>query len=152
MRSKVPISLWGSRGGGNLRSTLPNRPQPFAQSLYAVPIGNSAEGAIFGGFKCRVASFRAACVALRDVQTYFVTRRKSFFIAGEFLTTFSDDKFQFSWQAQYFRRNRRQLRGRRSALDSRRVVLRILCESHCQGIVVIFRGRRSLLDVSSCMF
>jgi hypothetical protein len=33
----------------------------------AVPVVSSAEGVIFGGFKRRVASFRVAGVALRDV-------------------------------------------------------------------------------------
>ena len=83
----------------------------------AVPMGSSTEGVLFGGFKCRIASVRAAGVALRNVQTYFVTRRKSFLWQAQCLTILSEDKFQFSWQAQYFRRNRRQLRGRRSTLD-----------------------------------
>ena len=48
----------------------------------AVPIVRSAKGVIFGGLKRRVASFRAAGVALRDIQTCFVTRRKSFCVAG----------------------------------------------------------------------
>ena len=48
----------------------------------AVPIVRSAKGVIFGGLKRRVASFRAAGVALRDIQTCFVTCRKSFCVAG----------------------------------------------------------------------
>ena len=36
----------------------------------AVPMAISAEGVIFGGFKCRVASFPVAGVALRDIQTF----------------------------------------------------------------------------------
>jgi hypothetical protein len=48
----------------------------------AVPIVRSAKGVIFGGLKRRVASFRAAGVALRDIQTCFVTSRKSSCVAG----------------------------------------------------------------------
>ena len=42
----------------------------------AVPIVSSAEGVLFGGFKRLVASFRMAGVALRDIQTCFVSCRK----------------------------------------------------------------------------
>ena len=45
-----------------------------------VPMVSSATGVTFGGFKRRVASFRVAGVALRDIPTCFV------------------------WQAQHFRR------------------------------------------------
>ena len=39
----------------------------------------------FGGFTSGVASFRVAGVALRDIQTCFVTCRKSFCVAGAIL-------------------------------------------------------------------
>ena len=39
----------------------------------AVPMASSAKVVTFGGFKCRVASFRVAGVALGDIQTCFVT-------------------------------------------------------------------------------
>ena len=48
----------------------------------AVPMVSSAEGVLFGGFKRRVASFRVAGVALRDIQTCFVACPKSFCVAG----------------------------------------------------------------------
>ena len=51
----------------------------------AVAMASSAKGVTFGGFKRRVALFRLAGVALRDILTCFVTCRK-FFV----------------WQAQYF--------------------------------------------------
>ena len=51
----------------------------------AVPIVSSAEGVVFGGFKCRIASFRVAGVALRDIQACCVTCRKSFCVAGAIL-------------------------------------------------------------------
>ena len=90
----------------------------------AVPMVNSAEGVIFGGFKRRVASFRVAGVAIRDIQTCFVTCRKSFCVAGVILL-------------RRFRKMSCSFRGRSSTLDVSSV---ILC------------GRRSSLDVSCCVF
>ena len=51
----------------------------------AVPMVSSAKGVTFGGFTCGVALFRVAGVALRDIQTCFVTCRKSFCVAGAML-------------------------------------------------------------------
>ena len=82
--ARVPVSLWGSGGWGYVTMfarrcpTVRNRPPPFAavrnrsrDPCMAVPMVSSAEGVIFGGFKRRVASFRVAGVALRDIQTCF---------------------------------------------------------------------------------
>ena len=85
-----------------------------------------------------------AGVALCDIQTCFVTCRKSFF-----------------WQAQYFFQQMRcSCPSRRSTLDVSIVILRgrrstldvsccvFFCESHCQGQVVTrckFPGRRCIL-------
>ena len=90
----------------------------------AVPMVSSAEGVVCGGFKRRVASFRVAGVALRDIQTRFVTRRKSFCVAGAI-------------PLRRFQKMRCSFRGRRSTLDVS---------------IVILRGRRSALDVSCCVF
>ena len=92
----------------------------------AVPMVSSAEGVIFGGFKRRVASFRVAGVALRDIQMCFVTRRKSFSLAGAILL-------------RRFRKMSCSFRGRCSTLN-------VTVSS------VILRGRRSTLDVSCCVF
>ena len=73
---------------------------------------------------CRVASFRVVGVALRDIQTCFVTCRKSFRVAGAILL-------------RSFQKMRCSFRGRRSSLDVS---------------IVILRGRRSTLDVSCCVF
>ena len=86
----------------------------------AVPMVSSAEGVLFGGFKRLVASFRMAGVALRDIQTCFVTCRKSFCVAGAILL-------------RRFPKMRCSFRGRRSTLDVS---------------IVIWRGRRSTSDVS----
>ena len=51
----------------------------------AVPIGSFTGVVIFGGFTCRVASFRVANVGLRGMWTCLVTCRKSFCVAGAIL-------------------------------------------------------------------
>ena len=51
---------------------------------------------MFGGFQRFVASFRVAGVALCDIQTRFITCRKSFCVAGAILLRrFSEDAWQF---------------------------------------------------------
>ena len=125
--SRFTLGVWGLRVCS--LEVLSNRPQPFAtvrscsrDPRMAVPMVSSAEGVILGGFKHRVASFRVAGVALRDVQTCFVTCRKSFCAAGAIL-------------ARRFRKMSCSFRGRRSTLDVS---------------IVILRGRHSTLDVSCC--
>ena len=92
MRSKgssFTLGVWGLRV---VRSTLRLHPQTFAtvrnrsrDPRMAVPMVSSAEGVLFVGFKHLVASFRVAGVALRDIQTCFVTCRKWFCVAGAIL-------------------------------------------------------------------
>ena len=73
--------------------TVRNRPQPFAtvrnrprDPRMAVPMGSSAGGVLFGGFRRVVASFRVvAGVVLCDIQTCFATCGKSFYVAGAIL-------------------------------------------------------------------
>ena len=98
-----------------------NRSQVFASvRMLAVPMVSSATGVTFGGFQRRVASFRLAGVALRDIQTCFVTCRKWFCVAGAILLG-------------RFQKIRCSFRGRRSTLDVS---------------IFISRGRRTTLDVS----
>ena len=74
----------------------------------AVTMVSSTTGVAFGGFQRRVASFRVAGVALRDIQTCFVTCRKWFCVAGTILLRRFQKmhcrSLQFSWQAQHFGR------------------------------------------------
>ena len=56
--------------------TVRNRPQPFAtvrnhsrEGRMTVPMVSFAKGVTFGCFQRRVAAFRVADVALRDIQT-----------------------------------------------------------------------------------
>ena len=75
-------------------ATVRNRPQPFAsvrnrsrEGRMAVPVVSSAKGVVtFGGFQCRVASFRVAA-------WHFVT----------FQHASKHVKSRFVWQVQYFR-------------------------------------------------
>ena len=66
-------------------ATVRNRPQPSARLLYGRAYGKFCRRGPFRGFKRLVASFRVAGVALRDIQTCFVTCRKSFCVAGAIL-------------------------------------------------------------------
>ena len=84
---------------------------------------SSAKGVIFGGFNRRVASFRVASVALRDIQTCFVTCGKSFCVASAILL-------------RRFQKMRCIFPGRGNTLE----------------IIVLLRGRRSTLDVSCGSF
>ena len=69
-----------------------NRSRPFTtvrnrlrRSRMAVPMASSRKAVTFGGFQCRVASFRVAGVALRDSPTRFITCWQSFCVAGAIL-------------------------------------------------------------------
>ena len=90
----------------------------------AVPTVSSAKGVTFGCFQRCIAAFRVAGVALRDIQTRFVTCRKSFSVAGAILL-------------RRFQKMRCSFRDRRSTLDVS---------------IVILRGRHSTLDVPCCVF
>ena len=129
-------------------ATVRNRPR---EGHMAVPMVSSAEGILFAGFKRLVASFRVAGVALRDIQTCFVTCRKSFCVAGAILL-------------QHFQKMRCIFRGRRSTSDVsivmlrgkrstlyRRVVLHVFCKSHWQGCVKWRQGANSVARVVFCV-
>ena len=90
----------------------------------SVPMGKVAKGIMFRCFKCHVASFRVAGVALSDVWTCLVTCRKSFCLAGAILLR------RFLNMSDIFC-------GRRSTLDVS---------------IFVFRGRPSISDVSCCVF
>ena len=70
--SRFTLGVWGLRVCSLdvtfTFATVRNRPQV----RMAVPMASSAKAVTFGGFKCRVASFRLAGVALGDIQTCFV--------------------------------------------------------------------------------
>ena len=132
-------------------ATVRNR---SCEDRMAVPMVSSAGGVIFGCFKRLLVSFRVAGVALRDsdIETCFVTCRKSFCLAGAILlhtfATFSEDAWQFSWQAQHFGRVHRHFAWQ--AQHFRRVVLRAFCKSHWQGCVKWRQGADSVAGVAFC--
>ena len=105
-----------------------NRSQPFAtvrvRAVWPCLVVNSAKGVILKDFRRRVASFRLAGVALRDIQKSFVTCRMSFCVASAILL-------------RRFRKMSCSFRDGRRTLDAS---------------IVILRGRRSTLDVSCCVF
>ena len=103
--SRFTLGVWGLRVCSlDVAFTFS---QPFA-TVRAIPVWpcllvSSAGGVIFGCFQRFVASFRVVGVALCDIQTCSVTRRKSFLCGRR--NTFcdvSEDTWQFSWQAQAF--------------------------------------------------
>ena len=130
-----PLHPWGSGGWGCVRSTLPNRPQPFAtvrgrpcEAPYGRAYGiSSAKGFAFGG---------CACLLLRFAWQawHFVTFRR----------VLQRVESRFAWQAQYgfrqaqygFRKMCCSFRARHSTLDVS---------------IVMLRGRPSTSDVSCCV-
>eukprot|EP00435_Cladocopium_sp_Y103_P052761 s133_g16.t1 len=101
---------------------------------YAVSMGEATKEVLFGRFRRVATSFRVAGVALRDIPTCFKTCRKSF-LCGRRNTfaMFSKVDLRFSWQAEHFGHLRRHFSWQ--AQHFGRVVLRVVCESHCQGCV-----------------
>ena len=94
-------------------------------------------------------SLWGAGVALCDIQTCFVTCRKSFFCGRRnTFATFSEDAWQFSWQAQHFGRVHRHLAWQ--AQNFRRVLLRVFCKSHWHGCVKWWQGANSVASVAFC--
>ena len=62
--------------------------------------------------------------------------------------TFSEDVFQFSWQAQHFGDLYRYVAWQ--AQHFRHVVLRVFCKSHCQGCVKWWQRANSVAGVEFC--
>ena len=122
--SRFTLGVWGLRVCSlDVAFTVATVRNRSCEDRMAVPMGSSAGGIMFGGFRRLVASFRVAGVALRDIQQRSVTCRKSFCVAGAILL-------------RRFAKMRGRFPGRRSTFDVS---------------IVIFRGRRSTLDVSCCV-
>ena len=139
--SRFTLGVWGLRC---VRSTLHsrsqpfatvrNRPQVFARSPYGRAYGKFCRGGPFWGLqtcRCFVSRGRRGTSWHSDVfcnvsKVVLCGRRNTF-------ATFSEDALQFSWQAQHF--GRVHLHFAWQAQHFRRVMLRVFCESHCQGFV-----------------
>ena len=123
--SRFTLGVWGLRVCSlDVAFTFATVRNRSCDPRMAVPMVSSAGGVIFGCFERFVASFRVVGVALCDIQTCSVTRRKSFCVAGAILL-------------RRFQKIRGSFRGRRSILDVS---------------IAVFRGRRSTLDVSCWVF
>ena len=152
--SRFTLGVWGLRACSLdvafTVATVRNRSQPFAavrnrsrEGRLAVPMASFATAVTFGGFNRRVASFRVAGVALCDFPTCFITCQKY-----SKIVLFSEDAFQFSWQAQHFGNLHRHFAWQ--APHFRRVMLRVFCESHCQGCVKWRKAANCVAGVASC--
>ena len=119
MRSKGSRFILGVGGWGCVRQTLRNRSRPSAGVR-----ARAVWPCLWWGSKCRVASFRAAGVALGVVLTCLQKCRKSFCVASAILL-------------RHFQKMSCSFRGRRSTLETS---------------IVISRGKRSTSDVSHCVF
>ena len=122
---RVPVSLWGSGGWVCVRSTLPNRPQPFATvrnrsqppatvRSRSQPSARGRYGRAYGKFCTRGHFWRfqtSRCFVLRgrrgtswhsdvfcSVSKVVLCGRRNIF------ASFSEDEFQFLWQAHHFGR------------------------------------------------
>ena len=110
---------------------------------------SSAKVVTFGGFQCRVASFRVGGVALRDSPTCFITCWQSILCGGRnTFAPFQEDELHFSRQAQHFGDLHRHFAWQ--AQHFRRVALRVFCESHCQGCVKWRQGANCMVGVVFC--
>ena len=141
--ARVPVSLWGSGGGGCVRLTL--RVQPFATVRNRLQVSVSGPyGKAYGKFCNRGHFWRfpaSRCFVLRgrrgtswysDVfcnlsKVVLCGRRNTF-------ASFSEDALLFSWQAQHL--GRVHLHFAWQAQRFRRVLWLVLCESHCQGCAI----------------
>ena len=105
----------------------------------AVPMVSSAEVVIFGGFRRLVASFCVAGVALRDIQTCFVTSKVVLCGRRNTFATFSEDVLHLSWQAQHFGRVHHHFSWQAQ---------HVYCKSHWQGCVKWRQGANSVAGVA----
>ena len=99
--AQAPVSL--CMGGCGLKVCSPDVAQPSAtirvRAVWRCFWRVLQKRSLFGGFKHRIASFHVADMALCDMQTCFITCRKSLFVTCTILLR----RFQiFSWQAQHF--------------------------------------------------
>ena len=150
--ASVPVSLWGSGGWGCVRSTVAtvrNRPQPSARLPYGRAYGKFCRGGHFWRFqtsRCFVSRGRRGTSWHSEVfcnvsKIVLCGRRNTF-------ATFSEDAWQFSWQAQHFGRVHRHFSWQ--AHHFRRVVLGVFCKSHWQGCVKWRQVANSVAGVAFC--
>ena len=120
-----------------------SRPQPFAWRPYGRAYGEFCNSGHFWTFQSSRTLVSRAGVALYDFPTCFITCQKY-----SKIVLFSEDAFQFSFQAQHFGNLHRHFAWQ--APHFRRVMLRVFCESHCQGCVKWRQAANCVAGVASC--
>ena len=166
MRSKGSRFTLGSGGWGCVRSTLRlrpqrnrsqpsatvrNRPQPSARLLYGRAYGKFCRRGPFWRFQTSRCFVSRGRRGTSWHSDVFCNVSKVV-LCGRHntLATFSEDALQFSWQAQHFGRVVI-FRGRRSTLDvSCCVFFIVFCESHWRGCVKWRQGADSVVGVAFC--
>ena len=148
--SRFTLGVWGLRACSLdvafASATVRNRPQPSARSPYGRAYGKFCKRGHFWRFHMWLCSVSRGRRALCDIQTWLITRRMSFCVASAILLRrFSQDELQFSSQARHFGHVHRHFAWQ--AQHFRRAVLRVFCESHCQGYVKWRQGANSVADV-----
>ena len=140
--SRFTLGVWGLRvcslDVAQPFATVRNRPQPSARSPYGRAYGKICTRVAFGSFTCGAAH---SDVFGNVPKVVLCCRRNTF-------ATFSGDVLQFSWQAQHFGRVHRHFAWQ--VQHFRRVVLRVFCESHCQGCVKWRQGANSVAGMAFC--
>jgi len=125
--SRFTLGVWGLRvcslDVAQPSATVRNRPREGHSGAYGKFCG-LRKGAFLEVSNVALLPFRVAGVALRYIQTFFVTRRKSFCVEGAILL-------------RPFHKMSCTFCDRRNTLDVSSVIL---------------RGRRSTSDVSCCVF
>ena len=151
----LSFSRMRSKGSRFMRSrsqpfaTVRNRSQPSARSPYGRAYGKFCRRGHFWRFptfRCFVSRGRRGTLWHSDVfcnvsKVVLCGRRNTF-------ATFSEDAWQFSWQAQHFGGVHRHFAWQ--AQHFRRVVSRVFCKSHWHGCVKWRQGANSVAGVACC--
>ena len=153
--SRFTLGVWGLRVCSTLRfwsqlsATVRNRSQPSVRTPYGRAYGKFCRGGHFWRFqtcRCFVSRGRRGTSWHSDVfcnvsKVVLCGRRNTF-------ASFSQDELQFSWQAQHFGDLHRHFAWQ--AQHFRGVVLRVFCESHCQGYLTWWQRANSVAGVAFC--
>ena len=151
--SRFTLGVWGLRVCSLdvvfTSATVRNRSQPSAWGPYGRAYGKFCRRSHFWRFQtshCFVSHGRRGTSWHSDFfcnvsKVVLCGRRNTF-------ATFSQDELQFSWQAQHF--GHVQCHFAWQAQHFRRVVLRVFCESYCQGCVKWRQGANSVAGVAFC--
>ena len=150
--ARVPVSLWGLGVEGLFARRCVhgrNRPQPFVRSPYGRAYGKFCRRGHFWrfpAFRCFVSRGRRGTLWHSDV--FCNVSKVALCGRCNTFATFSEDAWQFSWQAQHFGRVHRHFSWQ--AQHFRRVLSRAFCKSHWQGCVKWRQVANSVAGVAFC--